>query len=174
VPIGGIAARLVATRIKDGLAIVQVNGSNSCSLVPIDSAITRSGTAIAFGAKQKCTQAVAAYADARGETLLVHHDDGGSLIATILHADRTLAAAGAITSGATEPRAAATHDGTWVTYAKSGMAEAQFLDATGASQKTVMLGAISDATAHGVVVLNDVPYALWIGDGNLSLAQLCN
>jgi hypothetical protein len=174
VAIGAIAARLVATPIKDSLAVAEVLGANTCELVPIDAAITRKGTAIMFGAKTKCTQAVAAYADARGEALLVHHDDGGSLIATVEHADRTLAAPAGVTSGANEPRAAATTTGTWITYAKSGMVEAQLLDASGASQKTVMLGPISDATAHGVVVTNDTAYAVWIGGDALSLARLCD
>jgi len=172
VPIGTIGARLVATRIKDGLAIGEVLAANTCELVPIDAAVTRSGTAIMFGAKQKCTQAVAAYTDASGETLLFHHDDGGSVIGTVVHADRTLAAPGAVTTGATEPRAATTTAGTWVTYAKSGMAEAQLLDATGAPQKTVMLGPISDASAHTVVSTGDTAYALWIGS-DLELARLC-
>jgi len=103
---------------------------------------------------------------------VLHHDDGGSVIGTVVHTDRTLAAPGAVTTGATEPRAATTTAGTWVTYAKSGMAEAQLLDATGAPQKTVMLGPISDASAHAVVSTGDTAYALWIGS-DLELARLC-
>jgi hypothetical protein len=174
VTVGTIAARLVATRIKDALAIAEVLGANTCELVPIDAAVTRSGAPIMFGAKTKCTQAVAAYADTRGETLLLHHDDGGSVIGNVLHTDRSLSAAATVTAGATEPRAAATSTGTWVTYAKGGMVEAAFLDATGASKKTVTLGPVSDATAQNVVVTNDTAYAVWIGGGALSLARLCD
>lgn len=172
IAIGTVAPRLVATRIKDGLAIGEVVAANTCELVPIDAAVTRSGSAIMFGAKQKCTQAVGAYADKSGETMLLHHDDGGLVIGTVVHTDRTLAAPGAVTTAATEPRAASTSAGTWVTYAKGGMVEAQLLDATGASQKTVKLGAISDASAHAVVSTGESAYALWIGS-DLELARLC-
>jgi hypothetical protein len=173
VHVGALAARLVTTRIKDALAVVEVQSTNTCALVPIDSGITRTGAGITFGARNRCTEAVAGYADARGEALLLHHDDSGSVMGTLLHADRTLAASAAVSPDATEPRAAATSDGTWVTYAKSGMVEAQHLDATGASTKTVTLGPISDATGHGVVVTDDTAYAVWIGGGDLAVARLC-
>jgi hypothetical protein len=173
VPIGALAARLVTTRIKDALAVVEVQSTNTCVVVPIDTGVTRTGAGIAFGARNRCTEAVAGYSDARGEALLLHHDDNGSVIGTLLHADRSLAASAAVSTGATEPRAAATTDGTWVTYATSGMVEAQHLDPTGASTKTVTLGPISDATAHGVVVTNDTAYAVWIGGGDLAVARLC-
>lgn len=173
VVVGSIAPRLVTTRIKDALAVVEVQSTNTCAVVPVDPAVTHIGNAITFGARSRCTQAVAAYAGARGETLLLHHDDSGSAMSTLLHTDRSLAASAAVSPEATEPRAAATSTGTWVTYARSGMVEAQLLDATGASMKTVTLGAISDATAHGVVVTNDTAYALWIGGGDLAIARLC-
>ena len=173
VSIGSIAARLVATRIKDGLAAVDVLNSNTCEIVPVDSAVTRSGVAIMFGTKQKCTQGAGTFVDAMTGTLLVHHDDSGAVIATPMKPDRTLGAAATVAPAGTEPRAAATTTGTWVTYSASGMLEAVLLDATGAPGKHVTLGPIGDATSQTVVTAGDTAYALWL-DTDLELARLCN
>ena len=169
---GSITARLVATRIKDGLAAVAVQSSNSCFSVPVDSAVTRAGTPIAFGASAKCTQAAATFIDDATGTLLLHHDDGGAVIAIVMNPDRTLGAKMTVASPASEPRAAATTAGTWVSYATNGMLEAALVDGTGAPGKKVMLGAIGDATAQTVVTAGDSAYALWL-DGDLEIARLC-
>lgn len=55
------------------------------------------------------------------ELALVGNDSATGMASLI--ADRSLATQATVTTGATEPRAAATSTGTWVTYAKSGMAE---------------------------------------------------
>jgi hypothetical protein len=169
---GSIAARLVATRIKDGLAVVTVQSSNSCIAVPVDSAVSRSGAAIGFGANTRCTQAAATFVDDATGTLLVHHDDGGATIAIVMNPDRTLGARMTVASPALEPRAAATTDGTWVSYATSGMLEAALVDGTGAAGTKVMLGAIADATSQTVVTAGGTAYALWL-DGDLEIARLC-
>jgi hypothetical protein len=169
---GSIGARLVATRIKDGLAAVEVQGSNSCSAIPVDTAVTRSGTAIAFGASSKCTQAAAMFVNDATGTLLLHHDDGGAVIAIVMNPDRTLGGKMTVASSGTEPRAAATSAGTWVSYATSGMLEVALVDGTGAPGKKVQLGAIGDATSQTVVTAGDTAYALWL-DGDLEIARLC-
>jgi len=169
---GSITARVIATRIKDGLAAVDVQPSNSCGVIPVDSAVTRSGAAIAFGANGRCTQAAATFVDDATGTLLVHHDDSGAVIAIVMKPDRTLGARMTVASPALEPRTAATSAGTWVTYATSGMLEAALIDGTGAAGKKVMLGAIGDATSQTVVTAGDTAYALWL-DGDLEIARLC-
>lgn len=171
--IGSIAARLLGTRIKDGLAIVEVLSANTCELVPIDSAITRAGSPIQWGAKQKCTQAAAAYDDSTGQTLLLRRDtDSGAIKSTLVHADRTLAAETTTAAAGSEPRAIATTGGTWVSYANNGMLEAVLLDGNGAVTKTVPLGAVGDATGHALVSTGATAYALWIKD-DLQIARLC-
>lgn len=172
VAIGSIAARLVATRIKDGLGASEVLSSNTCQLVPVDAAITRAGTPIGFGAKTKCTQAAAVFIDDATGTLLPFHDDGGAVMTATLKPDRTLGTAGAVGMPGTEPRAAATSAGTWVSYGDSGMLEAALVDATGKPGTRVMLGALGDATSQTVVTAGDTAYALWL-DGDLEIARLC-
>jgi hypothetical protein len=169
---GSIAARLVATRIKDGLASVDVQASNSCYAVPVDSAVTRSGAAITFGSNSKCTQAAATFIDDATGTLLLHHDDSGAVIAIVMKPDRTLGARMTVATPASEPRAAATPAGTWVSYATNGMLEATLVDGTGAPGTKVMLGPIGDATAQTVVTAGDTAYAVWL-DGDLEIARLC-
>jgi hypothetical protein len=149
-----------------------VQSSNSCSAIPIDTAVTRSGNAVAFGASSKCTQAAATYIDDATGTLLLHHDDGGAVIAIVMNPDRTLGAKMTVATPATEPRAAATGAGTWVSYATNGMLGVTLVDGTGAPGKTVMLGAIGDATSQTVVAAGDTAYALWL-DGDLEIARLC-
>jgi len=174
VNVGSLASRLVATRIKDGLAIVEVLSSNTCALIPIDLALTRAGTPIPFGAKKSaCTQAAAAYNDATGETLLLRRDgDTGAIKTTLVHADRTLTPETTTAPAGSEPRAIATTTGTWVSYANAGMLEIALVDATGAPMKTVELGAVSDATGHALVSTGSTAYALWMAD-DLEIARLC-
>jgi hypothetical protein len=174
VPIGSNAARLVATRIKDGLAIVEVLSSNTCALVPIDIALTRAGAPIPFGAKKSvCTQAAAAYNETTGETLLVRRDgDSGAIKSTLVHADRTLTAETTTAPMGSEPRTIATATGTWVSYANAGMLEVALVDATGTPTKTIELGAVADATGHALVSTGTAAYALWMAD-DLKIARLC-
>lgn len=173
VDLGSLASRLVATRIKDGLAIVEVLSSNTCAVVPIDLALTRAGTPIPFGAKKStCTQAAAAYNDATGETLLLRRDGDGAIESTLVDADRTLAPETTTAPAGSEPRAIATPTGTWVSYANAGMLEVALVDATGAPLKTVELGAVSDASGHALVSTGTTAYALWMAD-DLKIARLC-
>ncbi len=170
---GSIAARFVATRIKDGLAAVEVQASNTCQVIPIDSAVTRAGTAIMFGTKQKCTQAAAVFVDDATGTLLPYHDDGGAVMAVVMKPDRTLGSGGAVGMPGSEPRAATTSAGTWISYGTSGMLEAVIVDGTGKPGTRVMLGALGDATSQTVVTAGDTAYALWLGAGDLQIARLC-
>ena len=175
VTLGTPASRLVATRIKDGLAIVQVLSSNTCALVPIDIELTRAGTPIPFGAKKSaCTQAAAAYNDATGETLLLRRDgDTGAIKSTLVHADRTLTAETTTAASGSEPRAITTTTATWVSYANAGMLEVALVDTSGTATKTIELGAVSDATGHALVSTGSTAYALWMAD-DLKIARLCD
>jgi hypothetical protein len=169
---GAIVSRLVSTRIDGGLAAVEVQGSNSCALVPIDSTVTHAGTAIPFGAGGRCTQADATFVDDTTSTLLVFRDDSGAVKAAVMKSDRTLGSPMTIASSASEPRVAATSAGTWVSYTTNGMLEATLVDDTGAPGTTVVLGPIGDPTSQTVVSAGGTAYALWL-DGDLEIARLC-